>query len=159
MQAVDGGSMQPTQGGTHMDSAHRLARDVLTRATVVIGLAGIALIHLLDAVGKFSETPYIAWMYIGLIVGSLGAAALLIGSRSKSGFAAAAALAAAAIAAYILNRTVGLPHAHEDIGNWTEPLGMAALFVEGCVVAVSVFALRSGNRLTGEPFRRDPVPA
>ena len=40
MHAVDGGSMQPTQGGMHMDSAHGLARDVLTRATVVASLPG-----------------------------------------------------------------------------------------------------------------------
>lgn len=146
-----------------MDTFHGLARDVITRATAVVGLAGIALIHLLDAVGKFSETPYIAWMYIGLILGSLGAAGLLIGSRSKAGFVGAAVLAVGAIAGYVLNRTVGLPQASGDIGNWAEPLGMAALFVEGCVVAVSLFALGGGNRLGRDALPgsldRDPVRA
>src|SRR3954462_4494528 len=107
--------MQPTHRRTHMDSAHGLAKDVLTRATVVIGLAGIALIHLLDAVGKFSETPYIAWMYIGLIAGSLGAAELLIGSRSKSGFAAAAALATPG---YVLSRTIGASARSGAVPQW-----------------------------------------
>lgn len=130
-----------------MDAFHGLARDVVTRAAAVVGLAGIALIHLLDAVGKFSETPYIAWMYIGLILGSLCAAGLLIGSRSKAGFVGAAVLTVGAITGYVLNRTVGLPQASGDIGNWAEPLGMAALFVEGCVLTVSLFAIRSGNSL------------
>jgi len=30
-----------------------------------------------------------------------------------------------------------------DIGNWSEPLGLASLFVEGSVVLMSVVALKS----------------
>jgi hypothetical protein len=130
---------------TPHEDLHGLARNIVTRAVVVIGLSGIALVHLLDSISKFSETPYVAWMYIALMLGSLGAAALLIVSRSKIGFAAAGTLAASAIAGYVLSRTTGLPNATGDIGNWTEPLGLAALFIEGCVLAVSAFAL------VGEP--------
>ncbi len=114
---------------------------MVTRAVVIVGLAGIAVIHLLDSISKFSETPYVGWMYIALMAGAVGAGGLLIFSRSKLGFGAAAVLAASAIAGYVINRTVGLPNATGDIGNWTEPLGMAALFIEGCVVALSVAAL------------------
>lgn len=124
-----------------MDALHGVAREMVTRAVVIVGLAGIALIHLLDSISKFSETPYVAWMYIALMAGAVGAGGLLIFSRSKLGFGAAAVLAASAIAGYMINRTVGLPNATGDIGNWTEPLGMAALFVEGCVLALSVAAL------------------
>ncbi len=114
---------------------------MVTRAVVIVGLAGIAVIHLLDSISKFSETPYVGWMYIALMAGAVGAGGLLIFSRSKLGFGAAAVLAASAIAGYVINRTVGLPNATGDIGNWTEPLGMAALFIESCVVALSVAAL------------------
>lgn len=124
-----------------MDDHHAHTRDVVTRAAVIVGLAGIALIHLLDSISKFKETPYLGWLYLALMVGSLGAGALLIFSRSRRGFVAAAVLAASAIAGFVVNRTVGLPGAMDDIGNWAEPLGMAALFVEGCVLAVSVAAL------------------
>jgi hypothetical protein len=41
----------------------------------------------------------------------------------------------------VLTRTVGLPQAHDDIGNWSEPLGLAALFVESAVIAVAGYAL------------------
>ena len=51
---------------------------------------------------------------------------------------AAAALAAAVIIGYVLSRTTGLPAATADIGNWTESLGIASLFVEGTVVLVVV---------------------
>ena len=42
---------------------------------------------------------------------------------------------------FVLTRTTGLPQAKGDIGNWSEPLGLAALFVEGAVIAVAGYAL------------------
>ena len=71
----------------------------------------------------------------------------------------AAGLAAAAFVGYVLNRTVGLPHASEDIRNWTAPIGMAALFVEGGVLAVSAFSLGVAKSIGAETVRHDPVPA
>ena len=52
-------------------------------------------------------------------------------------------LSSGAIVAFVLSRTVGLPQGADDIGNWTEPLGMASLFVEGSLVALSAAALGS----------------
>jgi hypothetical protein len=117
-----------------------LVREISTRAAVAIGLAGIGLIHLLDSIGKYSETRYMFWMYMALIVGSLAVGAAVLFTRSRQTFLAAAALAASAIAGYVLSRTTGLPHATDDVGNWTEPLGLASLFVEGAVVAASLTA-------------------
>ncbi|HEY3018890.1 MAG TPA: hypothetical protein VGJ32_01795 [Solirubrobacteraceae bacterium] len=121
-------------------------RDGITRTLAIVGLAGVALIHLLDAPGKFTETPYLGWMYIGLIAGCLLAAGALLGTSDRRAWAAAVALPASAIAGYVLTRTVGLPQATDDIGNWGEPLGIASLFVEGALVALSggVLALRAG---------------
>ena len=103
----------------HETSTHieHLARDFVTRAVGVVGLAGIALIHLLDSISKFSETPYVAWMYVGLMAGSVAVAAALVHSRDRRIWLAAGALAASAIAGYVLSRTVGLPNATGDIGN------------------------------------------
>ena len=56
----------------------RFTRDIATRAIAVVGLAGIALIHLLDAIGKWSETRYLFWMYVALMLGSLALAGLRI---------------------------------------------------------------------------------
>jgi cytochrome bd-type quinol oxidase subunit 2 len=119
------------------ETLDHLARDVATRATIAVGLAGIGVIHLLDSIGKYSETRYLFWMYIALIVGSIGAAGAVLFSRSRGVFLAAAALAGSAALGYVLSRTTGLPNANGDIGNWTEPLGLASLFVEGGVVAVA----------------------
>jgi hypothetical protein len=128
---------------THIE---HLARDFVTRAVGVVGLCGIALIHLLDSIGKFKETPYVAWLYIALMAGSVVVAAGLVHSRDRRLWLAAGLLAASAIAGYVLSRTVGLPNATEDVGNWTEPLGLASLFVEGAVVAVSGYAYRASAK-------------
>jgi hypothetical protein len=37
----------------------------------------------------------------------------------------------------VINRTVGMPNATEDVGNWLEPLGLASLFVEALVTLVA----------------------
>ncbi len=118
-----------------------LARDLAMRAAGAVGLAGIALIHLLDSIGKYHETRYVFWLYIALMVGSVVTAGVVLTHHSRQAWSAAGALAASAIAGYVLSRTIGLPNAKDDIGNWTEPLGLASLFVEGCVVALSVYAL------------------
>jgi hypothetical protein len=121
------------------DPVH-LVRDVSARATIAVGLAGVGLIHLLDSIGKYSETRYLFWMYVALIAGSLATAGAVLFSRSRIWLLAAAGLAAGALVGYVLSRTTGLPNATGDIGNWTEPLGLASLFVEGAVVAVSTAA-------------------
>src|ERR1700742_4401877 len=124
----------------HPPDPLHLIRDISTRAAVAVGLAGIGLIHLLDAIGKYSETRYLFWMYIALIAGSLGVAGAVLFSRARLPFLAAAGLAASALVGYVLSRTTGLPNATDDIGNWAEPLGLASLFVEGAVIAASLTA-------------------
>jgi hypothetical protein len=118
---------------------HDLVRDVGARALTAAGLVGIGLIHLLDSIGKYGETRYLFWMYIGLILGSLAVAGAVLHSRSRLVWLAAAGLAASALAGYVINRTVGMPNATGDIGNWTEPLGLASLFVEAAVIATSLY--------------------
>ena len=116
-------------------------QEAAVRGTLAIGLAGIAVIHAVDSVGKWAETRYMFWMYMALIGVSVAVGAGVLFSRSRAAVAAAAGLSAAVLAGYVVNRTLGLPGAMEDIGNWTEPLGLASMVVEGLVVAVALAAL------------------
>ena len=111
------------------------------RAVGIVGLLGVGLIHLLDSIGKYHETRYVFWMYIALIAGAIAVSGWLLHRESRLAWLAAGALAASAIAGYVLSRTTGLPSSNGDIGNWTEPLGLASLFVEGCLVALSAYRL------------------
>lgn len=116
---------------------------VIVRAVAVLGLLGVALVHLLDLQSKFHEVPYLGFAYVALIMGTLATAAVLVRHDSRPAWVAALALAAATFAGYTLSRTTGLPAATDDIGNWLESLGLASLFVESCVVILSVYALRT----------------
>ena len=139
----------------HDDDLRGLVTEIAARATVAVGLAGVALIHLLDSIGKWSETRYLFWMYVALMVGSLATAGAVLFTRSRLSWLAAAGVAASALIGFVVNRTVGLPNAMDDIGNWTEPLGLASLFVEATTLAVSLAALAATHKLTAIiPSRR-----
>ena len=117
------------------------------RAIAAVGLFGIGLIHLLDAIGKYSETRYIFWMYVALIAGSVVVSLALVFTRSRAALLAAAALAASALVGFVLSRTTGLPDATGDIGNWTEPLGLASMFVEAAVMLIAGIGFAVSTRL------------
>jgi len=121
----------------NVHDASAVVRDGVTRAVAVIGLAGLALIHLLDLPGKFKETPYLAWMYIGAIVAAILIGAALMRSGSRKAWAGCAALPFAVLVGFVLSRTTGLPSATDDIGNWGEPLGIASMFVEGALLLLA----------------------
>jgi len=109
-------------------------------ALTILGLIGIAWIHLLDLGDKMEETPYLGVAYIGLLAGCI-AAVVLLARGDRRGFLLAGGLAGATFIGYCLSRTTGLPAATDDIGNWTETLGIWSLIAEGAVVALSSTAL------------------
>src|SRR4051794_41986832 len=98
----------------HDEDTHtlnHLARDVATRATVAVGLAAIGVIHLLDSIGKYSETRYLFWMYIALIAGSVVVAGAVLFTRSRAGVLAAAGLGGGAPVGFVLGRPTGAANA------------------------------------------------
>ena len=117
------------------------------RFATTIGLAGIAAVHIMDLPGKWAETQYLAFGYIGIIV----LAGLLIERLLKSGHAydylVSLGLALAVIAGFAINRTLGMPGAMDDIGNWFEPLGLLSLFIEVFTVYQAVEGYRIAKRL------------
>ena len=116
-------------------------REGAVRATVAVGLGAIAAIHAVDAVGKWTETRYMFWMYMAAIVGAIVVAAAAIFGRSRVALAGAAAVAGSVLLGYVLDRTFGMPDATGDIGNWTEPLGLASVVVEAATLAVAIGGL------------------
>jgi hypothetical protein len=120
---------------------HPIERDQVGRAVGIVGLAAIALIHLLDAVSKYGEAHYIFFLYIVLMVSTLTAAAVLLRLDSRSAWSLAVLATAATLIAYVLSRTTGLPQASQDIGNWSDSLGLASVFVEGCTLLLGAYKL------------------
>src|SRR5438477_4099902 len=50
---------------------NQAVREAAVRGTLAVGLAGVAVIHAVDGVGKWSEVRYMFWMYMALIAGAL----------------------------------------------------------------------------------------
>jgi hypothetical protein len=124
-------------------------RDGIARGVAAIGLAGVALIHLLDLPGQLRDTPYMFFLYLALMVSSVALTGALICASDARVWAAATVLSALVIVGYVLSRTTGLPQSSDDVGNWSEPLGMASLFVEGSLVTLGSGVLLA-RRVRGE---------
>jgi hypothetical protein len=142
---------QPSAAPSADDLESRVAaavREGAVRATVAAGLAAIAAIHAVDAVGKWTETRYMFWMYMAAIAASIVVAAAVIFTRSRLALLAAAGVAGSVLLGFIIDRTVGMPNATGDIGNWTEPLGLTSMVVEAATIAVAAggLALRGVRR-------------
>jgi len=115
------------------------------RIAVGLALAVTAAIHILDLPSKVQEVPYLAVAYVFLIVAAFVIMERIIRGGILIDYLAAIGLGVAIILAFVVNRTVGMPGATDDIGNWLEPLGLLSLVVEGFVVwqaAAAVALLR-----------------
>jgi hypothetical protein len=129
-----------TQPTPSSPGTQNLGANLVIKALGIISLVSIIVIHWLDLPGKLSEVPYLGYAYIALMVGSALSAILII-QNDKRGWWLGSTLALGSVVAYVLNRTVGLPFAMEDIGNWGETLGTYSLLAEGAFLAVSGWVL------------------
>jgi hypothetical protein len=114
-------------------------------AALALAVAGI---HIADQGGfPGSKTPdYVGVGYYLLEgVAVLTAAALLLPLASRLSAAAwtiaATFVSAGPLLGYVLSRGPGLPDYDDDLGNWTEPLGVVSLVVESALLALSVTVL------------------
>jgi len=111
------------------------------RAVLATLTTGIGLVHLLDLPGKWEETRWMGIAYLGLIASTILVTELLLRTDHAATYLCAASLATGPMIGFVLTRTTGLPGAHDDIGNWSEPLGLASLFTEATVLLLSAVAL------------------
>lgn len=115
-------------------------RTPLTLAGLTSGLLlQVVLIHLIDQDWfAFAKDPsYVQTGYtLTEILGVLTAAALLV-RRDWWLWLAAFSVAAGPFMGFLVSRSTGLPHYTDDIGNWTEPLGVASLLVEASVMLIA----------------------
>jgi hypothetical protein len=112
-----------------------------------MGLVGLVGVHIMDLPGKWTETFYLAVMYLGVIAFGAFLIERLIVKVSSRDYLAAALLSTAVLGGYIVNRSVGMPGAMGDIGNWFEPLGLLSIAIEMFSVWHSVAGYVISRRL------------
>jgi hypothetical protein len=111
----------------------------------------VAAIHVVDQGGITTtrDPYYIGVAYHVLEIVAVVAALLLLAGLVRPGWLLTVGVAAGPLLGYILSRGPGLPAYGDDIGNWTEPLGLVSLAVEGALLLLSVpLFLRSLRRRT-----------
>src|SRR5205823_4849655 len=103
-------------------------------AVGVLGLAAVAIVHLVQVADTFDESPSLAVAFILLSVACLALAALLLHRPTRAVWIQVGVLNAMIIAGYIVTRVVSTGFDDDDVGNWSETLGVAALLTEGLLV-------------------------
>jgi hypothetical protein len=136
--------------------------DAIARAVAIGGLVAIALIHVLQLPAAFAAIGYLGALFIAAIVACLGLAAVMTRTSDDRAWTASGGLAALILLGYVISRTIGLPGFTDDIGEWSETLGLASMVAEGFVVFVAGSVLVSRgyvmHRAAGAPAMR-PDPA
>ncbi len=111
---------------------------------VLILLTG--LIHLIDAPGSWGDAAYKGILFSLNALGAVVAAAGLYRGARNWGWGLGLLVAGGAFVMYLVSRTAGLPGLPPD--DWTEPLGLLSLVVEGTFTAMAIYVLA-----------RQPAPA
>jgi len=153
--------MKDVETPTSNHSSHELSTavvDAVMRASALLALMGIAIIHLVQLVPTFHATPLLGVAFVALIAGTLVVGARLINPRLSHTrlWLPVLALGAASLGGYVFTRVLSTPLDNQDVGNWSCMLGLAALFVEGTLVALGAHAISVAPR--HRPVAK-PVPA
>lgn len=130
-------------------SEHEGPNDASARLLGALGVAGVALIHIINAPDAYASARYIFWLYMALVAVAVPMITLLLQWRSPLVWAATAVLAGAPFVSYLLSRSIGLPGDTGEIGDWVNPLGTASLFVEASLIVLSVTRLRALSQPAG----------
>jgi hypothetical protein len=111
-------------------------------------LVEIAAIHVSLVPQHLREAPYAGVLFAALGAGALVTAAALLICDDRRVWLSAALLVGGAIAGYIASRSIGLPSLADDVGDWLNPLGGAAVLAEVLTLVLSAAVLtgaRSGR--------------
>ena len=97
----------------------------------------VAVVHLIDGPGSLEDTFYLGALELALAAISVPLALVLIVQPARAVWIAIIAFMSFALALYIASRTIGLPDATDDLGNWGETLGVLNLAGEIAVIALA----------------------
>jgi hypothetical protein len=88
------------------------------------------------------EAPYVGWGFILLSVVCIVLAVAIVLVDNPGVWLLSGAVCLAAVVAFLASRTVGLPQIGDDVGNWSEPLGIPAVAAELLMAALAYVHLR-----------------
>ncbi len=111
------------------------------RLLAAAGAVTEAAAHIPVTEAHLHEAPYIGIGFVLLTVAGFLLSELLLIRDSHAVWVSTAVVSTLALLGYLLSRTIGLPQIHDDIGNWTDALGLVAITGEALMLAASVLHL------------------
>jgi len=126
-----------------------LTQSLPARLSGVALCLAVAVIHIKDQ-GGFpggKEPTYVGFGYYLLEIGAVVAAVLLLSAAYRKGWILSLGVAAGPLIGYVLSRGPGMPLYTDDRGNWSEPIGVLSLVVEGGLLLLAVAAARNKEDL------------
>jgi len=133
------------------ESTQYVADPTVLRVTGVVALLAMGAIHFLQIVPTIQQTPLLGLGYVALIAASVALAAWLIVANDARAWAAAGLLGVTVLVGYAFTRVVGTIFDNQDVGNWSCMLGLASIFVEVSLVALSGSAVALAKANVAEP--------
>jgi hypothetical protein len=143
--------MQEISDSTRAVSTH--PSDPVLQATAIAGLGAVAVMHFAQVVPTTEETPWLGAAFVLLSFACVGVAAQLLHSATRLVWVQLAALNTLVIAGFAFTRLISTPIDNADVGNWSETLGVAALFIEGLLVVLSLHVLTGRPHFLSSPAR------
>ena len=136
-----------------------LAADPAVRAVGAVGLTAVGIIHALEIQHQLSGAVWLTAGFCLLTVGAPIAGLWLVLRPTVLAWQFGGLICLLTAAGYILTRSVPVPGDPGDVGNWLEPLGLAALITEGIVVIFAGLALVGQTRAARGPAASAGRPA
>jgi hypothetical protein len=127
------------------DASH-LRGHRLPRLLAVLALASLIAVHVPVAVGHISEVPYLGVAFYVFILASAALLGSLVERSRTRAWVSALVGASLALVTYVVSRAIGLPGATDDVGDWSNILGLISVVSELLLIAVAAYVLMSIRR-------------
>jgi hypothetical protein len=113
------------------------------RWTAAVLMLATAATHVPLVPEHLEEAPYIGVLFAALSVASVALAVVVLVRDTPLVWGVTGVMSMLAVVAFLASRTVGLPQIGDDVGNWTEPLGLPAVAAETLAFLAAAVVLRT----------------
>ena len=150
---------------TVQTTRRRRAADKVNAVPAVLGVVaaitslGVAAVHVTDQGGfpGSKEPSYVGVGYYILELAALVVAGVLLTRRGRNHiltWVVAFGVAVGPLIGYGLSRGPGMPDYTDDRGNWTEPIGLSSLALEGLLLVLALAGSALARRTTDARLTR-----